>query len=247
MVLPIPISPEPASTYPLSFSSTAISAPASMALTVSSIVMAGSSRKSFVPYATFRFTTPGTASRQAIPTSTGITSAPAWRAMRHTHEFPRAIFPATMAVTSCPVWVTPSFTTPLSPHMTTIALGRRLTARLPEAAAMRMISSSRTPRLPKGLATLSQRCFACCLSAWRAGLMLFIASFNVIAHVPLRHVLVRYALVCHVSGHVSVRIPRTVRQTAGPVRGRKDNRGGGILPSPVLLFSYRASCGRPLA
>ena len=37
--------------------------------------------------------------------------------------------------------------------------------------------------------------------------MLFIASFNVIAHVPLRHVLVRYALVCHVSGHVSVRIP----------------------------------------
>ena len=49
----------------------------SMAFTVSSLVMAGSSRKSFVPYATFRFTTPGTASRQAMPTSTGITSAPA--------------------------------------------------------------------------------------------------------------------------------------------------------------------------
>ena len=178
----------------------------------------------------------------AIPTSTGITSAPAWRAIRQTHEFPRAMFPATMAVTSCPVWVTPSFTTPLSPHITTIALGRRLTARLPEAAAMRMISSSRTPRLPKGLATWSQRCFACCLSAWLAGLMLFIASFNVIAHVPLRHVLVR-----HTPRHGPVRIPRTVRQTAGPVRGRRDNRGVENLPSPVFLFSYRASCGRPLA
>ena len=84
--------------------------------------MAGSFRKLRVPRATFIRRIPGEDVSPAMPISTGITSAPATAAIRQTQEVPSPMCSATMAVTSCPVWVTPSSTIPLSAHMTTMAL-----------------------------------------------------------------------------------------------------------------------------
>ena len=80
--------------------------------------------------------------------------------MAHTLVSPVDMFSATMAVTSWPVWVTPSATTPLSAHMTTTARRERSTSGLPVMPAMRITASSSAPRLPRGLAMESHRAFA---------------------------------------------------------------------------------------
>ena len=121
-----------------------------MALRACPRLMDGPFRKFRVPPATFLGSRPGMESWPAIPTSMGITSAPAFLAMMQTQEQPFAMFPATMAVTSCPVWVTPSSTIPLSAHITTMAFLPISTAAVPDAPAIRTMSSSRTPRLFSG-------------------------------------------------------------------------------------------------
>ena len=165
----MPISPEPASRIPRLEKSSAVQIPASRAKRACSLVMAGSLRKFRVPAATLRFKTPGSSSSPAIPTSTGITWAPAQAAIRQTQDCPVPIFPATMEVTSCPVWVTPSATIPLSAHMTAMAFFSRDTSARPWAAAIRTISSSSTPRPFKGFAILSHRFRAASAASRLAG------------------------------------------------------------------------------
>ena len=74
MVFPIPISPVAMRPYPLALSLDTISIPASIPLTASSLVIAGSFTMFFVPMATLRSV--GTFVSTAIPTSTGYTSVP---------------------------------------------------------------------------------------------------------------------------------------------------------------------------
>lgn len=63
--------------------------------------------------------------------STGNTCAPAVQAMRQTQASPQAMEAATEAVTSGPVWVTPSSVTPLSAQKTASAFLSRLTSAVP--------------------------------------------------------------------------------------------------------------------
>ena len=83
----------------------------------SSLVIAGSFAKLCVPYITLYsfFVTDGTS--VAIPTSTGKRSTFASSAMIQTLVSPLVKLSATIAVTSWPVCVTPSSTTPLSAHI----------------------------------------------------------------------------------------------------------------------------------
>ena len=156
----MPISPVPARSQPFSCKIPATSIPTSNAFTASFLVMAGSFKKSLVPQAILRSKIPVPVISAAIPTSTGRTSAPAQAAIRQTQDLLAAIFLATAAVTSCPVWVTPSATIPLSAHMITIHfLSRENSSRL-FTPAMRQISSSNTPKLFNGFATRSQWAFA---------------------------------------------------------------------------------------
>ena len=126
-----------------------------MACIACSRVMAGRRAMSSVPSMTCRSKTPST--RRTMPKSTGITLQRAACAILHTEEFIFTISPAMRAVTSWPVWVTPSRTTPLSAQQTTTALLPMSTSGLPVRAAMSMMSFSSAPRLPRGLAMLSHR------------------------------------------------------------------------------------------
>ena len=65
--------------------------------------MAGPWVMSAVPRRTQHWRTPGCSTGRATPMSTGITSAPARAAMRHTLVLPVAMLSVTTAVTSCPV------------------------------------------------------------------------------------------------------------------------------------------------
>ena len=89
--------------------------------------------------------------------STGNTCAPAVQAMRQTQASPQAMEAATEAVTSGPVWVTPSSVTPLSAQKTASAFLSRLTSAVPWTPAARITASSSRPRPPMGLAMESQR------------------------------------------------------------------------------------------
>ena len=95
-----------------------------------------------------------------MPTSTGYTSAPTVRAIAHTVLLPCAAFAATIAVTSLPVCVTPSATTPLSAQNMATQRRDMSTFALPVSAAVFITLSSSLPRLPSGFAMLSQRRFA---------------------------------------------------------------------------------------
>ena len=160
VVLPMPISPVASRRTPRPRSSRATSTPVRTARTASSLVMAGPRVISAVPRRIFLWTIRAPVRGRATPTSTGTTSAPAARDMAHTLVSPEDMFSATMAVTSCPVWVTPWATTPLSAHMTTTARRDRSTSGLPVMPATRITASSRSPRLPRGLAMESHRAFA---------------------------------------------------------------------------------------
>lgn len=108
------------------------------------------------PSMTTRARRPGIASWASIPTSTGRTSAPATRAMRQTEDCPAAMLRATARVTSWPVWVTPSATTPLSAQNTATPFRSRRTSGVSTAPAIRTTMSSRRPRPWRGLAMASQ-------------------------------------------------------------------------------------------
>ena len=121
--------------------------PTSRASTACSRVMAGSLAMFLVPQATFRF-------RMLLwllmPTSTGTTWAPATWLMMLEAAWPFFRFSATRRVISCPVWVTPSSTTPLSAHMTTRARLLRSMRSLPVIPAICTRASSSLPRECRG-------------------------------------------------------------------------------------------------
>ena len=127
--------------------------------------MAGSFAKFRVPLLIFRFSMvlgfsssfssgmPDTVSPSVtIPISTGNTSTDSAWAITVTVELPSAIFWATIAVTSLPLWVTPSSITPLSAHMATSARLSRETRLSPRIPAILITFVSRSPRLFNGLA-----------------------------------------------------------------------------------------------
>ena len=104
--------------------------------------------------------TPRSRTSPATPMSTGNTSVPARRAMRQTQLSPFVKFSVTTAVTSWPVCVTPSATTPLSAHMMTRAFFSISISGSAWIPAIRTIFLSKTPRLPSGFATWLQRSWA---------------------------------------------------------------------------------------
>ena len=124
--------------YPFSFSSSTMEIPTSMAFSASCLVMAGPLVMFFVPQAIFRLMAWLSA---AIPTSTGNRSAPALRQNRLDTASCFTMFSATRRVTSCPVWVTPSSTTPLSAHITSSAFFFRETSTFPVIPAIRTMVS----------------------------------------------------------------------------------------------------------
>ena len=84
---------------------------------------------------------------------------------------PSASATATCAVTSLPHWLTPSATTPLSAQKTSSFFRSSRISGDPVSAAMRTRSSSKSPRLPRGLARLSQRRRAAAAAASSGGLI----------------------------------------------------------------------------
>ena len=105
-----------------------------------------------------------------MPTSTGNTSVPDTRHIQVTEVWPFVKFSATIRVTSWPVWVTPSSTTPWSAHMTARALfSRGIRSAFPRIPAIFIMSSSRIPRLPMGFATEFHRSLAASMAFWSAG------------------------------------------------------------------------------
>ena len=155
VVLPMPISPTANRRTPSSLACRARSMPTQRAASVWSAVRAGPRAMLPVPLTTRRRKSPGQGGISRMPTSTGITSAPARRAKTQALEVPPARARATRAVTSGPVWLTPSATTPLSAQNTSSRRGEREISALPVRAATRQRLSSNSPKLPRGLPTLS--------------------------------------------------------------------------------------------
>lgn len=96
---------------------------------------------------------PGASGGFFTPTSTGITSTRATRAIRLAEEQPFARSAATSAVIDSSVCVTPCAITPLSAHITTSARLPMSKRASPVIPAIRVTRSSSAPRLFKGLAT----------------------------------------------------------------------------------------------
>ena len=90
--------------------------------------------------------------------------------MQVTEVWPLVKFSATIRVTSWPVWVTPSSTTPWSAHMTASALfSTGIRSALPRIPAIFIMSSSMIPRLPMGFATEFHRSRAASMALRSAG------------------------------------------------------------------------------
>ena len=157
VVLPMPISPTASRRSPAAARSMASSAPLRMARRQSSRLMAGPRLISAVPFRTRRESTPGVPGKSNTPISTGNTRHSASAAMGLTVLRPSARARVTAAVTPLPHWVTPRATTPLSAQNTSRLRGLSAISAEPVAPAMRSSASSRRPRLPRGLATPSQR------------------------------------------------------------------------------------------
>ena len=83
-----------------------------------------------------------------------------------------------MAVTSCPVCVTPSATTPLSAHMMTSPFFSSVYSADLLIPAILITASSSFPRLNNGFATIFHRCLAASLLFSSAGQIFSICSFN---------------------------------------------------------------------
>ena len=99
--------------------------PVPIARTASDSVIAGSILKLLVPQRILRSRTPGIRSVSLIPISVEIVSTPIRAAIFPTEDAPFAICLTTAVVTSCPDWLTPSATIPLSAHMITTAFLER--------------------------------------------------------------------------------------------------------------------------
>ena len=94
---------------------------------------------------------------RATPISTGKLSMPICAAIRQTVDLPRPMFSVTVAVTSCPHWVTPCATTPLSAqNMTTarFAIDGRTVRWMAASCAT---ASCNNPKLPSGIAISEKR------------------------------------------------------------------------------------------
>ena len=178
VVFPIPISPVAKISYDFDFNIPTISIPVRIARIASVLVMAASRVIFFVPGAILYsfFVTPGTS--DTIPISIGNRSTPAIWAILHTLVSLFVKFSATTAVTSCPVCVTPSSTTPLSAHMMTRPFLSKLYAGLPFIPAIFVTASSNFPRLNKGFAICFHRFFACAAAFWSGGQICSRYSFS---------------------------------------------------------------------
>ena len=163
--MPIPISPVARIPYPLSLHSRTSPIPVTMARTVSSSVMAGSFKKFLVPGHTLRFHTPGMDSSLCIPMSTGMVSAPMLCAILQTEELFLAMDFATASVTSCPDWVTPSSTMPLSAQKISTPFFRRSICSVPSMAPICAVMDSKLPMPSSGFARVSQCFFTSFLTA----------------------------------------------------------------------------------
>ena len=130
--------------------------------------MAGSFAKFLVPQATLWS---GTFVFPAMPMSIGRILAPAFLHIIAALVSPDRKFSATMAVTSCPVWVTPSSTTPLSAHITIRAFSSIFTSGSPVIPAIRMMCSSSFPKLCSGFAIEFHCFFACSMACSSSGLI----------------------------------------------------------------------------
>ena len=126
-----------------------------------SLDIAGSIAIFFVPYITLSFGSVTDGTSVTIPISIGNKSAPAVSAIIHTLVAHFVKLSATIAVTSCPVWVTPSETTPLSAQKISkpfFLISKSASLRIP---AIRITASSSFPKLNSGFATVFHRLFAC--------------------------------------------------------------------------------------
>ena len=156
MVFPIPISPMEIIEVPRCESSPAMLIPMFKAASSSSSLIAGSFRKFFVPLATFAFLTPSIGSAVSTPMSTGMTSTPASLPRVHAELMPLPRARATVSVTSLPHCETFSSVIPLSAQKITAARFVMSGYSLPCMAPILQISVSKSPRLSRGLAILSQ-------------------------------------------------------------------------------------------
>ena len=184
VVLPIPISPVQMSRAPRSACSRTSSAPVRTAFLHCSRVMAGPAAQSPVPLATRQSRTPGAPGKSSIPMSTGRTAHRATAAIRQTVLSPAPRARATEAVTSGPHWVTPRATTPLSAQNTSRVRGESCSSSSPVRAATRTRTSSRRPRLPRGLATRSQWARAAAAAPSSGGVIWAIQSLSSILFPP---------------------------------------------------------------
>ena len=82
---------------------------------------------------------------------------PMCAAIRHTVDWPRPMFSVTVAVTSCPHWVTPCATTPLSAQNMTTARFSIDGRSVRWMAASCATASCSSPRLPSGMAISENR------------------------------------------------------------------------------------------
>ena len=171
VVLPIPISPVARIPYPFSLHSRTSLVPVAMARTVSSSVIAGSFKKFLVPEHTLQFHTPGMDSSLFIPMSTGMVSAPMLCAILQTEEPFLAMDFATASVTSCPDWVTPSSTMPLSAQKSSTPFLRISITSVPKMAPICAVMVSKLPMPSSGFARVSQCFFTSFLTASSGGVI----------------------------------------------------------------------------
>src|SRR5260370_16286684 len=124
VVLAMPMSPVTRHRLPAATRSLAISAPVTTAVTAWSRVIAGPAVKSAVPRPILRGSSPGTGSRSAAtPTSTTMTSPPAWAPKALTPAPPARQLATISAVTSCGQGQTPRACTPWSAANTATQAG----------------------------------------------------------------------------------------------------------------------------
>ena len=95
-----------------------------------------------------------------MPISTGRTRAPEAAAILQTDDPRRPMENATAFVTSCPDWLIPSATTPLSPIMTIIALSSKRGVAVRIIAPHLLMMCSNSPSESSGFAMLSRYFFA---------------------------------------------------------------------------------------
>ena len=143
-----------------------------------SLDIAGSIAIFFVPYITLSFGSVTDGTSVTIPISIGNKSTPAVSAIIHTLVAHFVKLSATIAVTSCPVWVTPSETTPLSAQKISKPFFLISSSALLRIPAIRITASSSFPRLNSGFATVFHRLFASSSHNFSTGFIILNFSIN---------------------------------------------------------------------